>query len=56
MTCIDGYLLKKRRRGIAAVGSWISRTIGLLVLTLVTALATSLAVRTAEYTACSSSA
>ena len=58
MTCIDGYAMAKKGRAgaalcIAAVGSWIGGTVGLLVLTLVAPPLATIAVRFGppEYTA-----
>src|SRR6476661_5886034 len=58
MTCIDGYAMAKKGRAgaalcIAAVGSWIGGTVGLLVLTLVAPPLATVAVRFGppEYTA-----
>src|SRR4026209_1762408 len=50
MTCIDGYAMAKKGRAgaalcIAAVGSWIGGTVGLLVLTLVAPPLATIAVR-----------
>src|SRR4249920_341899 len=58
MTCIDGYAMAKKGRAgaalcIAAVGSWIGGTVGLLVLTLVAPPLATIALRFGppEYTA-----
>ena len=58
MTCIDGYAMAKKGRAgaalcIAAVGSWIGGTVGLLVLTMVAPPLATIAIRFGppEYTA-----